>query len=474
MDTYEENELTNSPDSFEETSVSDCPEDTPSQEPTKKPSPFANSPYMDVPENWAPPVKEKRAGDLFPFMSIVLSAAMVVAGCFLTASLVNSRWEQEMAWQKQTYEEKLDLLADELATKVDRVPGQSVSGTPDGTPQTGMTPAQVYAQNVDSVVAITCVVNTTNMLGQPVKATSSGSGFVYSADGYIVTNYHVVDGATSITFTTSDGKEHNATFIGGDEFNDIALLHTDTEGLRPAAIGSSDNLIVGDQVVAIGNPLGELASTLTVGYISAKDRVITTDGSQISMLQTDAAINSGNSGGPLLNMLGQVVGITSAKYSGTSASGATIEGIGFAIPVDDVIGMLEDLKDRGYISGAYLGVSVSNMDPEVVEIYGLPMGVLIREVTPGSCAGKAGVAPQDILTELGGYTITNLTDLSRALRQFEPGDTVTLVVYRNGGQRTITLTLDEKPRTEEIVEPTQSGIPNNGSAKDWFDYFYGD
>ena len=233
---------------------------------------------------------------------------------------------------------------------------------------------------------------------------------------------------------------------------------------------------MGDQVVAIGNPLGELASTLTVGYISAKDRVVATDGSQISMLQTDAAINSGNSGGPLLNMLGQVVGITSAKYSGTSASGATIEGIGFAIPIDDVIGMLTDLKEHGYITGAYLGVEVSNMDPEVVQTYGLPEGVLVRKVTEGSCAAKAGIQKQDIITNLGGHTITNLTDLSRALRQFKAGDTVTVTVCRDGGERKLTVTLDEKPREDQSVatEPAVSGLPSNGSAKDWFDYFYGD
>ena len=192
-----------------------------------------------------------------PIMGIVLSAAMVVAGCSLTASLVNSRWEKELAVQNAANQEKLDLLQAELDSKVELTPGESVSGTPNTSPQSGLTPAQVYAQNVESVVAISCTVITNNF-GQTVQGTTSGSGFVLTEDGYIVTNYHVVDGASDIRFTTSDGTEYPAVYIGGDEFNDIALLKAKVEGLRPAKIGSSSNLIVGDQVVAIGNPLGNL------------------------------------------------------------------------------------------------------------------------------------------------------------------------------------------------------------------------
>ena len=471
MDTYEEKEWEPGPESVPQM---DPPMEEIPQEPPRATSPFADSPYAQVPAGWKPEVPEKKKSGFSPLMAISLSLAMVIAGCSLTGSLVTSHWQEELARQNASYQEKLDILQSELDSKVDLVPGQSVSGTPNATPNGSLTPAQVYAQNVKSVVAISCTV-TTNSFGQTVQGTSSGSGFVLTEDGYIVTNYHVVDNATAVTVTTSDGVKYNAKYIGGDEFNDIALLKAEATGLQAAVIGSSDNLIVGDQVVAIGNPLGELASTLTVGYISAKDRIITTDGSQISMLQTDAAINSGNSGGPLLNMLGQVVGITSAKYSGTSASGATIEGIGFAIPMDDVIGMLTDLKDHGYITGAYLGVEVSNMDPAVVETYGLPMGVLVRKVTEGSCAAKAGIQPQDIMVDLGGHAITNLTDLSRALRQFKAGDTVTVTVFRNGGERKLTVTLDEKPRQDKIVsaEPSGSGLPNGGSAENWFDYFYG-
>lgn len=411
-------------------------------------SPFARTSDTDV--QWYPPRREEpetggKSAGLSPLRLVALSAAMVVAGCALTAALVNAHWRRETSLQEAAWQERMAVLQAQLDSKVDLVPGQSVSGTTGGTDGEGLTPAQVYAQNVESTVAITCTSTADGGFGQTMQTTFSGSGFVLSEDGYIVTNYHVVDGAAEITVTTSDGTHYAASYVGGDEFNDIALLKAEADGLRPATIGSSANLIVGDQVVAIGNPLGDLASTLTVGYISAKDRVVTTDGSQIAMLQTDAAINSGNSGGPLLNMLGQVVGITSAKYSGTSSSGATIEGIGFAIPIDDVIGMLEDLKNYGHITGAYLGVEVSNMDTTIAQTYGLPDGVLVRKVTEGTCAATAGIQVQDILTELGGYPIANLTDLSRALRQFAAGDQVTVTVYRNGSLRRLSVTLDEKP-----------------------------
>ena len=163
------------------------------------------------------------------------------------------------------------------------------------------------------------------------------------------------------------------------------------------------------------------------------------------MLQTDAAINPGNSGGPLFNMLGQVIGITTAKYSGLTESGATIEGIGFAIPMDDVYGMLDDLRQYGYITGAYLGVSVSDVDPTVAEAYGLPVGTLVREVVAGSCAMNGGIKVSDIIVNLGGHEIKNINDLSRALRKFKAGDEITVTVHRSGELVQLTLVLDEKP-----------------------------
>ena len=245
---------------------------------------------------------------------------------------------------------------------------------------------------------------------------------------------------------TFDSEEYPARLVGYDQSVDVALLKIEVTGLDPVAIGSSDALIVGDQVVAIGNPLGELTSTLTVGYISAKDRMINTDGTyNINMMQTDAAINSGNSGGPLFNMKGEVIGITTAKYSGSSTTGASIEGIGFAIPMDDVVGVLQDLKNHGYVKGAYLGVSVITMDPAVAEAYGLPTGSKVSLVEPDHCAAKAGIQVGDIITAMAGQDVSGNSDLLTILRKFKPGDTTTITVFRAGQEHELTITLDEKP-----------------------------
>ena len=399
----------------------------------------------------------------------ILCAALVVAlmagSCGITAAWINAHWKKQQELLSLSFNDKIRALQEQIDANVNASNGNSVSGTPNVSPEGGLTPAQVYAQNVSSVVAIECSSN---------YGLSSGSGFVLTADGYIASNYHVVDGATKLTVTFSDGTKYDATFVGGDESNDISLLKIDATDLRPVTIGNSSDLIVGDQVAAIGNPLGELASTLTVGYVSAKDRVITTDGSQINMLQTDAAINPGNSGGPLFNMKGEVIGITTAKYSGTTSSGASIEGIGFAIPMDDVYEMLQDLQEHGYITGAYLGVTVSDVPQTDVDLYGLPLGVLVHDVMADSCAKEAGILPQDIIVDLGGYEITCTNDLTRALRRYKAGDTISVTVYRysEGGQVILSVTLDAKPQ-ETSSAPTQDDAPSNGTADDWFDHFFG-
>ena len=216
----------------------------------------------------------------------------------------------------------------------------------------------------------------------------------------------MVEGASRLTVITFMGDEYEARLVGFDQMNDVAILKVEAAGLPTVTIGSSDELIVGDQVVAIGNPLGELTSSLTVGYISAKDRTINTDGNLINMMQTDAAINPGNSGGPLFNMKGEVIGITTAKYSGSTGSGASIEGIGFAIPIADVMSMTEDLIANGYRTNqAYLGVSVRDLPADTAAMYSLPTGSYILEVTEGSCAQAAGIQPKDIIIAIGEYPV---------------------------------------------------------------------
>ena len=323
-----------------------------------------------------------------------------------------------------------------------------------------MTPAQLYQSNVDSVVAISCTMQTT-AYGQSVEGTSSGSGFILTEDGYVVTNYHVVQNASNITVTTHTGDEYDATVKGYDATNDVAVLKVEAEGLSAATIGSSGNLSIGDMVVAIGNPLGRLAATETVGYVSGINREVTTDNTVISMLQTDAAINAGNSGGPLFDMAGNVIGITSAKYSGTTNSGASIEGIGFAIPIDDVMGIISDLIDYGYVTGAYMGITVKDNDKEAAAQFGLPTdGAYVVDVTPGSSADKAGIQ-------------STRTDLTRTLRNYKAGDTAQVTVVRSGRELTLTITFDEKPHdtTAETTPQEDSSMPSEGDYGDWYEYF---
>ena len=320
-----------------------------------------------------------------------------------------------------------------------------VSQVESGSP---LTISQIYAANVNSTVGITTELVTTNYWGQPVSAAAAGSGFVISSDGYIVTNYHVIEGAESIKVAFYDGTTYDATLVGGEEESDLAVLKIDAEGLTPVTLGDSDALTVGEQVAAIGNPLGELTFTLTSGYVSALNRPITmSSGNVMNMIQTDTAINSGNSGGPLFNIYGEVVGITSAKLSNNNASSeASIEGLGFAIPINDVKDMITDIIENGYVTGkAYMGITPAEVSDEAVERYGISDGVYVNAVTEGSAADKAGLEQGDIITALGDKTITSYSELKLALRTYRAGDTVAVTVDRDGQTLTLNITFDEAP-----------------------------
>lgn len=308
-----------------------------------------------------------------------------------------------------------------------------------------MTPAQVYAGQVDAVVGIRTESTVTNVFGQKSSTASSGSGFIVTPSGYVVTNYHVVEGAETITVSLYAGENYVARLVGAYAENDVALLKIEGQGLKHVTLGSSQDLTVGEQIAAIGNPLGELTYSMTVGYVSALDRSINASGVPINMLQTDVAINSGNSGGPIFNMYGDVVAIASAKYSGRTASGAYIEGLSFAIPIDDVKDILRDLGAYGYVTGKpWLGLGLRDLDPSLSQVYGIPEGVLVLSVELGSCAEKAGLREGDLITGFGGKPIRNTEDLHSILRSYRAGDRAELSLYRLGDTRTLTLTLDEK------------------------------
>ena len=325
----------------------------------------------------------------------------------------------------------------------DRTPTQVDTASVDTSKE--LTTAEIYAKYVNSCVGITVDIVSTNIFGQTVTGAAAGSGFVITEDGYILTNYHVIDGANSIKVTFDNGKEYTATYVGGEEKNDIAVIKVDATGLTPVVIGKSSDMLVGEQVTTIGNPLGELTFSESTGIISALDRSITmSDGRQMNMIQTDCAINSGNSGGPLFNSHGEVIGIVSAKYSsGSNSTSASVEGLGFAIPMDDVASMVSDLVKNGYVTGKpIMGISVADVD-ESVTSYGVPQGAIIRVVTPDLCGAKAGLQAGDIVTKIDATDVTSASDLTSAIGNYKPGDKVTLTIFRSGETKTVEVTLEE-------------------------------
>lgn len=348
--------------------------------------------------------------------------------------------------------------------------------------KTVLSAEEVYASNLESVVGVNGNV-TTNVWGQTVKNAVSGSGFVISSNdtsSYILTNYHVIDGVTDITVFFSDGKSYDATLVGGEEENDIAVLKIEQGGLRPVVLGDSDAINVGENVYAIGNPLGELTFTFTGGYVSSKDRAVTmSDGTVINMVQTDTAINSGNSGGPLFDKYGQVVGIVSAKLSSSgSSSKASVEGLGFAIPINDVKDMVTSIMENGYVTGKpNVGVLINAVD-ESVQRYGVPAGVEIMAILDGSCAQKAGLQEGDIITAVGDTQVTSETQLQSAVKEYKAGDTVAFTIYRDGNTSTVNVTLDEDNQERQDAmdqlseEYTQQQQQSQSQSQRGGNYYY--
>ena len=321
-----------------------------------------------------------------------------------------------------------------------------------------MTPAEVYAANVNSTVGITTSV-TTNFWGFHTTSAAAGSGFILTDDGYIITNHHVIENSDSITVSLYDGTTYEAELIGYDASNDIAVLKVEAEGLTPVVIGDFENLNVGDSVIAIGNPLGELTFSLTSGAVSALDREITLSNSvTMELIQTDCAINSGNSGGALFNLYGEVVGVTNAKYSG-SGGGASIDNIGFAIPINHVKDIIKSIIENGYITKPYIGVSVTDVSRET-QSYGLPKGAAVRSIAEDGPAADTGLEESDIITAINGEEIDGSKALVDAVRNASAGDELVFKVYRKGEsiERKVIVGEDVQPaRADEKSEEENQG-----------------
>ena len=356
-----------------------------------------------------------------------------------------------------------------------------------------LSPADLYEQNVNSTVGITISGETSSRYGYGYTYQASGSGFIISNDGYILTNYHVISGSKTVTVATYDHETYDAQVIGYDESNDIAVLKIDAENLKPVNLGDSDTLRVGDSVYAIGNPLGELTFSLTGGIVSALSRNVRTEaGTTMSLIQTDCAINSGNSGGALFNTRGEVIGITNAKYSSSGMSSeAEIDNIGFAIPINSVKRIVTSIIENGYVLKPYIGVSVSPLSDETANIIGIKAGAVVQDVTADAPADKAGIKTHDVIVKVGDTDINDSNDLVQVISKSNPGDVLTFYIYRQGEEITLDVEIgsktesalkeEEEPQEEAPAEQGQSnqdgqqGIQGWGSDpfEDYFRFFFG-
>ena len=284
---------------------------------------------------------------------------------------------------------------------------------------------EIYAKVIPSVASISCVLP---------NGTSSGTGIVMSQDGYVITNYHVIESAQQIYVTLENDSQYVAELVGGDETSDLAVLKVDATDLTPAEFGDSDALRVGDTVVAIGDPLGaELRGTMTDGIVSAINRDVNLSGRRMTMIQTNAALNSGNSGGPLINCYGQVIGINTMKMRNYSTTSSTVEGLGFAIPMTSAKPILDELIEQGYVSGRpAIGIQGETLDLRAQLFFHMPSGVVVTGIVSDSDAAQKGLEPDDIIVAVNDEAIGSLDDLVRAKSDMSAGDTVRLTICRSG------------------------------------------
>ena len=331
----------------------------------------------------------------------------------------------------------------ESAEHAPTVPGEHVSIQIAPSPENGeditqdgeLSLQEIYQKNIPSVVSIICSTN---------GGSASGTGVVIDGDGYIVTNCHVVENAAAVTVQFSDDRTFRASIVGTDPTTDLAVLYVDAEDLTPAQFGSSDELQVGDAVCAIGDPLGvELRGTMTDGIVSAINRDITTGGRTMTLIQTNAALNSGNSGGPLINNYGQVIGINTMKI-GDYMNSAGVEGLGFAIPSTTVVEIVSQLINQGYVTGRpSVGFSGEPVSTLYQYYYRLPAGLFVTEVKEGSDADQKGLEVGDIVLSLNGTAVTTEEDLTQFLYGCQVGDKLEAVVFRNKNRYSVTLTVEE-------------------------------
>ena len=387
------------------------------------------------------PPKSHRA-----LLALLLVIIIFLGGIATALSILNIRLFQELhrkenaltvAYAVQSQTEAEAEADPTLATYPREKTTVDLQQTPDGDSREGeMSLQEIYETNIPAVVSISASTG---------SGSSTGTGVVLSANGYLVTNYHVIRQALAINVTLTDERELRATLVGEDPVSDLAVLRVDAEDLTPAQFGDSDGVRVGDSVVAIGDPLGvELRGTMTDGIVSAISRDVQVDGRVMNLIQTNAALNSGNSGGPLINRFGQVIGINTMKI-GTFADSSGVEGLGFAIPSASVKEIVNQLLSQGYVSGRpWLGIEVESFSTFYQRFYRVPKGVYVTDVQAGSPAEAADLRIGDIILTADGSAVTDMDALNTQLYTHTPGDSMTFSVYRNGRQGEVTVTLEEK------------------------------
>ena len=421
-------------------------------------------PSASQPASQPEPAPQKKSGKAGKVVALLLACALVGGGSGWGAAALAQKNSSAAAAPTAASSDASVMLEGQRQTAALQVASVDTSKL--------LTASEVYAQNVNSTVGITTSI-TTNYFGYQTTAAAAGSGFILTQDGYILTNYHVVESSDSIKVTTYDGTSYDAQLIGYDESNDIAVLKVDANDLTPVVLGDSDSVSVGDSVVAIGNPLGELTFSLTAGAISALDRPVTlSSGTTMNLMQTDCAINSGNSGGALFNLYGEVIGITNAKYSSSSSSStASIDNIGFAIPINHVLSIVKSIIEKGYISKPYVGVSVSDVNQQT-QLYGIPAGAAVQAVSDDSPAAKAGLQAGDVITSVNGTEITGSSDLVSLVSEAAIGDMLTMTVYRQGSTMELTVTVGEQVQSALANEQTQQAASDSQSGG-WNGYPFG-
>ena len=389
--------------------------------------------YRPVPSPEEPPKKHRRfhAGRILrSVVALVLAVAVGFAGGYVGSMVGN--------------EHKLVIQASDRSEQISSALASSTS-----TGGEDLSTAQVAALVTPSVVPITTeevIYSNWSWFGQRQVESGAGSGVIISDDGYILTCAHVVDGASNVTVTIDD-VDYTATVVGSDTASDVAVLKIDAEGLTPAVVGDSNALAVGEEVVAVGNPLGNLSGTVTDGIISALNRDVSiqsNDGSilNLTLIQTNASISPGNSGGGLFNMAGELVGIVNAKSEDSGA-----EGLGFAIPINTAIAIAQDLQENGYVSGRpYLGITyVAVTDESTAQQLGVnAYGIYVVDVVSGSSADKAGLQPGDRIVSIDGSEIASRDDVTSIIDQHTAGDTISITVARDGQMVTVSATLGEQ------------------------------